>query len=97
MDDFTLELIEYDLAKIGKEFISTSTDRDMDCVLPKAVGGSKVQLLLGAKNTRIQPVLQLSQFKDIWGSRIIFAGPSKSFMSANKELDSKIVYGIFSA
>ena len=57
MDDVTSELIEYDLAEIGKEFISTSTDRDMDYVLPKTVGGSKVQLLLGVKNTRIQPVL----------------------------------------
>ena len=70
----------------------------MDYVLPKTLGETKVQLLLGVKNTRIQPVLlrvlpsgvgvYLSQFKDIWGSKIMFAGPSKFFMSANKELES---------
>ena len=59
----------------------------MDYILPKTVGGNKVHSLLGIKNTRIQPVLikvlpsgvgvYLSPFKDVWGSRIIFAGPSK--------------------
>ena len=46
-------------------------------ILPKMVGESKVHLLLGVKNTRIQPVLlqvlpsgvgfYLSPFKDVWG------------------------------
>ena len=86
---------------------STSTDQEKDYILPKTVGGSKVHLLLGVKNTRIQPILlrvlpsgvgvYLSQFKDIWGSRIIFAKPSKSFTFANKELESKTVYAIYSA
>ena len=71
------------------------------------MGGSKVHLLLGVKNTRIQPILlrvlpsgvgvYLSQFKDIWGLRIIFAGPSKLFTLANKEIESKTVYAIYSA
>ena len=39
----------------------------------------------------------LSQFKDIWGSRIIFAGPRKLFNLANEELESKTVYAIYSA
>ena len=30
--------------------------------------------------------MYLSPFKDIWGSRIIFAGPNKEFTKANKEL-----------
>ena len=61
----------------------------MSYILLKTVGGSKVHLLLGVKNTRIQPELirvissevgvYLSPFKDVWGSRIIFAGPSKVF------------------
>ena len=56
---------------------------------------SRVHLLLGVKNTRIQPTLikvlpsgvgvYLSPFKEIWGSRIIFAGPNKEFARANKE------------
>ena len=59
------------------------------------MGGAKVHLLLGVKNTRIQPVfikvllsgvvVYLSPFKDVWGSRIIFAGPSKVFTRANKD------------
>ena len=53
------------------------------------VGGSKVQLLLGIKNTKLDPVLiqilpsgvavYRSLFKDVFGSRIIFGGPHKSF------------------
>ena len=59
----------------------------MDYVLPETVGGTKVHLLLGIKNTGIQPVLirvlssgvgvYLSPFKDVWGSRIIFAGQAR--------------------
>ena len=41
--------------------------------------------------------MYLSQFKDIWGSRINFAGPSKSFKLADKEIESKTVYAIYSA
>ena len=56
------------------------------------VGGSKVHLLLGVKNARIQPILlrallsgivvYLSPFKDVRGSRIIFGSPSKFFTQA---------------
>ena len=62
---------------------------EKEYVLPKTVGGSKVHLLLGIKNTKIQPVLikvlpsgvsvYLSPFKDVQGSRIIYAGPIKCF------------------
>ena len=67
----------------------------MDYVLPESVGRTKVHLLLGIKNTPIQPVLikvlssgigvYLSPFKDVRGSRIIFAGPSKIFTQTNKD------------
>ena len=95
MNNVTTEFAEYDLNEIGKEFISSFTEQEKDYILPKIVGGSKVHLLLGVKNTRIQPVLlrvlslgvgvYLSPFKNVWGSRIIFAGPSKYFTQANKE------------
>ena len=52
-------------------------------------------MLLEIKNTRIQPVLirvlpsgvgvYISPFKDVWGYRIIFAGPNKVFTQANRE------------
>ena len=107
MNEVTPERADYNLDEIGKKLISTSTDTEKDYILPKTVGGSKVHLLLGVKNTRIQPILIrvlpsgvgfcLSQFKDIWGSRIIFAGPSKLFTLANKEIESKTVNAIYSA
>ena len=78
---------EYGLEELGKEFISSATGfMEKDYILPKTVGDSKVHLLLGVKNTRVQPILlrvlplgvgvYLSLFKDVWGSRIIFSGPS---------------------
>ena len=52
------------------------------------MGGSYVHLLLGIKNTYLDPVwiktlpsgvaMYQSVFKDIWGSDLIFAGPHKS-------------------
>ena len=67
----------------------------MEYSLPETLRGSRVHLLLGIKNTSIQPTLKrvvpsgvcvyLSPFKDIWGSRIIFARPNKEFTKASKE------------
>ena len=74
-------------------------------MLPQSVGGTKVHLLLGIKNTRIQPTLlkvlpsgvgvYLSSFKDIWGSRIIFAGPNKVFTKANKEQSRDLSHAVY--
>ncbi len=62
-------------------------------MFPEKVGGSNVHLLLGIKNTSLDPVLMkvlpsgvavyLSPFKDIYGSRLIFAGPNNSVPNAN--------------
>ena len=100
------EFAEYDLNEIGKEFISSSIEQEKDYILPKTMGGSRVHLLLEVKNTRIQPVLlrvlslgvgvYLSPFKDMWGSRIAFAGPSKSFTLANWEQQRKTVQATYS-
>ena len=92
------------LEEIGKEFISSATELEKDYILPKTVGGSRVHLLLGVKNTWIQPVLlrvlsssigvYLSPFKDVWGSRIIFAGPSK-FLHKLIRSNKKELYMLF--
>ena len=60
-----------------KEFVSSSTESEKEYILSKTVRGTKVHLLLGVKNTRIQPVLlrvlpsgvgfYLSPFIDVWG------------------------------
>ena len=70
------------------------------------MGGTKVHLLLGVKNTRIQPILirvlpsgvgvYLSPFKDMWGSRIIFAGPIKVFTRANKNQQRESNHAVYS-
>ena len=83
----------YDLTEICGEYWDHAKDEEKNHVLPEKVGGSKVHLLLGIKNTKLDPVLikvlpsgiavYLSPFKDIYGSRLIFAGPHKSFMKGN--------------
>ena len=48
---------QFDLKKIGQEFRATANPAEMKYILPETVGGTKVHLLLGVKNTRTQPVL----------------------------------------
>ena len=78
---------------------------EKDAVLPKRVGGSRVHLLLGIKNTNLDPVLikvlpsgiavYLSPFKDIYGSRMIFAGPHKSFTKNDDGVRMKMSNAVF--
>ena len=99
----------YELEEIGQEFKSTADLTEKSYILPKTVGGTKGHLLLGVKNTCIQPVLirvlpcgvgvYLSPFKDVWGSRIIFAGLSKVYTQANKDQQREwndTVYSLYS-
>ena len=87
MESVTAGFGEYNLKDIAQEFKATGSPVEMDYVLFETVGETKVHLLLGIKNTGIQPVLimvhssgvgvYLGPFKDVWGSRIVFAGPKK--------------------
>ena len=95
MESVTAGFSEYDLKEIIKEYKNSATSEELEYNLPETIGGSRVHLLLGIKNTRIHSTLirvlpsgvgvYLSPFKDIWGSCIIFAGPNKEFTKANKE------------
>ena len=68
----TSGFVEYDVEKVIQEYKETASDSESEFTLPQSVGGTKVHLIMGIKNTRIQPtLLYLSLFKDIWGSRII--------------------------
>ena len=69
------------------------------------MGGSEVHLLLGIKNTNLDPVwiktlpsgvaVYQSVFKDIWDSYLIFAGHHKSFTNGNKSSNANhVVFGI---
>ena len=59
-----------------KEYTEFGQGEELEQVLPKTVGGTKVHLLIGIKNTRLQPTLlkvlpsgvgvYLSPFKDVW-------------------------------
>ena len=74
--------------------------------ITKKVGGSRVQLLIGIKNTNLTPVLlQIlpsgvgvfrSPFKDRFGSRIIFAGPHPAFTKGNRSLGNEVAVAVFS-
>ena len=89
MSDVTTGFGSYDLSEISREYREHAESEDKDDILPEKVGGSKVQLLLGIKNTKLDPVLvkilpsgaavYRSPFKDVFGSRLIFGGPHKSF------------------
>ena len=89
MKDVTAGFGSYNLSEITREYREHTEPGEKDEVLPEKVGGSKVQLLLGIKNTRLDPVLlkillsgvsvYRSPFKDVFGSRVIFGGPHKSF------------------
>ena len=95
MENVTAGFGEYNLKEIAQEFKETASLTELEYVLPETVGGTKVNLLLGIKNTRIQQTLlrvlpsgvgvYLSPSKDVWGYRIIFAGPNKVFTQANNE------------
>ena len=94
MSSITTKFTKYDLSEICKEYKEEATGEESKTILPDAVGGSKVHLL-GIKNT-LQPKLVkilpsgvgvfLSPFKDKWGSRMIFAGPHKTFTTGNKKI-----------
>ena len=81
MRNVTAGCCQYDLKELEQEFRATANPAEMNYILPETLGGTKVHLLLGIKNTRIQPVLirvlpsgigvYLSPLKDVWGSRII--------------------------
>ena len=85
MKEVTTEFGKYDLEEINQEFLNNASSAEKNYILQKTVGGSKVHLLLGIRNTKIQSVLikvlpsgvgvYLSPFKDVEGSRIIYAGP----------------------
>ena len=53
-----LQLVfQHELEEIGQEFKSTANSTEKNNILSKTLGGTKVHLLLGVKNTRIKPVI----------------------------------------
>ena len=56
MDSVTSKFNKYDLSEICSEYISQADPNHAVPLLPKYVGGSEVHLLLGIKNTNLDPV-----------------------------------------
>ena len=106
MSDVTAGFGLYDLSEIAEEYRNLAEGAEKDVVLPERVGGSRVHLLLGIKITNLDPVLvkvlpsgiavYLSQFKDIYGSRMIFAGPHKSFTRSDNGMKTEMSNAVFS-
>ena len=105
MDDVTGGFGTYDLMEVCQEYLDQAKDEEKDLALPEKVGGSKVHLLLGIKNTNLDPVLikvlpsgvavYLSPFKNVYGSRFIFAGPHRSFTKGSDEKYSEMSNAVF--
>ena len=105
MDSVTAGFGKYDLSEICKEYRENAEPKDKDVILPPSAGGNQVQLLLGIKNTHLDPVLikvlpsgvgvYLSPFKDVWGSRIIFAGPHHVFTQGNLGVRNEVSHAVF--
>ena len=96
------DFAEYDLREIQDEYYENG---GTEKVLPMKVGGSRVHLLIGIKNTHLSPTLieilpsgvgvYKSPFKDKYGSRIIFAGPHPVFTKGNKNISKEIIQAVF--
>ena len=104
-NEITPEFHKYDIEEINLEYLKDANDDEKENILPKTVGGSKVHLLLGLKNTKIQPVLikvlasgvgvYLSHFKDVDGSRIIYAGLSKCFTQTDDDMNRESNHAVY--
>ena len=105
MNDVTAGFGSYNLSEITEEYRDQAEGEEKEVPLPEKVGGSRVHLLLGIKNTNLDPVLikilasgiavYLSPFKDIYGSRLIFAGPHRSFTKSDDGLKTEMSNAVF--
>ena len=96
IDKVTEKFPHYDLDKVNKEVIKTGKLGKGKHILPKYIGGQRAGLIVGIKNTGIEPVLMFqlpsglgiykSPLKDKFGSRYCYGGPDEVFTSVNKKL-----------
>ena len=90
---------KYNLENVNTEIL-TATDLPSDTLLPNFTGGDKIGLLLGLKNSLLEPVcvfslpsgmgLYKSPFKDIFGSYYCYGGPNSVFSAANKKFHGNV-------
>ena len=95
----------YDLSEINAEYRSNKIHPYKGEPLPEYAAGDEVKLLIGIKNNHLNPTLitilpsgvgvYKSPFVDIFGSRLIYAGPHSSFSRANSNLSKDLSHAIF--
>ena len=105
MSSVTNSFTKYDLSGISNEYRKALKPGEIAEKLPEYAAGTEVKLLIGIKNTYLDPTLikilpsgvgvYKSPFKDIFGSRIIFAGPHSCFTSGNHELNNDVNLAVF--
>ena len=96
ISQMTASFPHYDLSQINKEVKKSGLLAKGTVILPKYIGGQAAGLLIGIKNTGIEPVLQFqlpcglgiykSPIMDKFGSRYCYGGPHEVFSVINKKL-----------
>ena len=90
----TKKFPRYNLQEINKELLNSGALPKGQFTLPKYIGGKKVKLIVGIKDTELEPhcLFQLpsgvgvykSPLTDMFGSNICYGGPHKIFSDVNK-------------
>ena len=101
----TSKFERYDLSEINEEYRSNKIHPYNGEPLPEYAAGDEVKLLIGIKNNHLNPTLitilpsgvgvYKSPFVDIFGSRVIYAGPHSSFSRVNSNLSKDLSHAIF--
>ena len=101
----TSKFERYDLREINEEFKSNTVHPYQGEALPLYAAGDEVKLLIGIKNNHLNPTLVTilpsgvgvykSPFIDIFGSRLIYAGPHSVFSKANSKLNIDLTHAVF--
>ena len=105
INSVTSRFARYDLSEINDEFRSNKVHPYKGEILPQYAAGDEVKLLIGIKNNHLNPTLVTvlpsgvgvykSPFKDIFGSRIIYAGPHHVFSKANSNVNKELSHAVF--
>ena len=101
MNKCTPNLPRYELKDINREVARSGQFQERP-ILPKYIGGDRAKLMLGVKNTAIEPYLLFnlpcglgiykSPLKDVFGSRICYGGPHSAFTEVNRMAGANFVH-----
>lgn len=108
MEKISEKLPNVDLQEMGKEFRCNQKSSPLSKEsLPVSIGGSDIKLIIGIRQSLLFPTLIMvldsglqvwrSQFQDIFGSSIIFAGPHWSIKNAYKSVNLSKIEDPFSS